>query len=179
MNRYIRELAFARRGIYVPRRTARPRAAACIVIAASVSFRKGAAVCFGDAAGAVAADLAVAEDAAAPFDVSFISVMEPDLDRSAEEPDLGVPAGLTFADTPSIPKSRFTRSSAVGFGPPPDASGVSCFRNGGATRARPPVCGFCRRIRVAFPGVIMCGSLYPSMIICMIFSPAVIGIVGK
>jgi hypothetical protein len=108
MNRYIRELAFAHRGIYVPCRTARPRAAACIVIAASVSFRKGAAVWFGDAAGAVAADLAVAEDAAAPFDVSFISVMEPDLDRSAEEPDLGVPAGLTFADTPSIPKSRFT-----------------------------------------------------------------------
>jgi hypothetical protein len=106
MHRYIRELAFAHRGIYVPRRTARPRAAACIVIAASVSFREGAAASFGDAAGALAADSACAAFAA-PFDAA-ISVMEPDLDRSAEEPDLGVPAGLTFADTPSIPKSRFT-----------------------------------------------------------------------
>ena len=149
MNRHIRELAFAHRGIYAPRRTARPRAAACIVIAASVSFREGAAASFGDAAGAVAADSARGAFAA-PFDAA-ISVMEPDLDSSAAisfsdpdlasstaDPDLGVPAGLTFPDPPSIPKSRFTRPSAVGFGPPPDASGVSCFRNGGATRARPP-----------------------------------------
>ena len=137
---------------------------------------------FGDAAVSVA-DPDLVMFAADPDLVMFVA--DPDLVMFVifvADPDLGVTAGLTFGDAPSIPISRFTRPRMVGFGPfciPSDVSGVSFFRNGGATRARPPVCAFCRRIGIAFPGVIMCGSLYPSTIICMVFSFAVIGIGGK
>ena len=134
---------------------------------------------FGDAAVSVA-DPDLVMFVADPDLVMFVA--DPDLVMFVADPDLGVTAGLTFGDAPSIPISRFTRPRMVGFGPffkPSDVSGVSFFRNGGATRARPPVCAFCRRIGIGFPGVIMCGSLYPSTIICMIFSFAVIGIGGK
>ena len=135
----------------------------------------GAAAGFAWATSAADPDLVIS--AADPDLVIFTA--DPDLVIPAADPDLGVPAGLTFEDAPPILIIRSARPSADGFGTPSDASCVSFVRNGGATRARPPVCAFCRRIRAAFPGVIMCGSLYPSMIICMIFSPAVIGIVGK
>ena len=169
--------------------SAEPRvhAAACLLIAASVSFREGLAVSFGDAAVSVA-DPDLAMFVADPDLVMFVAdpdlvmfVADPDLVMFVADPDLGVTAGLTFGTRrPSrSAASRDREWSASDRFLNRRTFPASPFSERRRHARAPPVCAFCRRIGIGFPGVIMCGSLYPSTIICMIFSFAVIGIGGK